>query len=223
MPLLTAYFDGEHYWLADGFHRLQAYKQFVETTDLDPPRWIGVDVQEGTKRDALLHAAGANAQHGLSRSDDDKRRAVDTLLKDPEWSDWSDRAIARHCKVSHTLVAVRRKILNDTQSVTGSVASENTKRTYTTKHGTQATMQTAEIGSNQPDYAEIWQLEQGVKAYLDTLPTRNLDRQMTQTASVPMPQTAAVPNAKEHATKVAEPETEGYGGEQTDAFFRNGA
>lgn len=36
----------------------------------------------------------------------------------------------------------------------------------------------------QPEYAEIWQLEQGVSLYLDTMPTRNLDRQRERLISL---------------------------------------
>ena len=35
---------------------------------------------------------------------EDKRRAVMTLLNDPEWSAWSDREIARQCRVSDKTV-----------------------------------------------------------------------------------------------------------------------
>src|SRR5690606_22774478 len=58
---------------------------------------------------AVLYAVGANAQHGLRRSKADKRRAVETLLLDSEWCQWSDREIARRCSVGHTLVANVRK------------------------------------------------------------------------------------------------------------------
>lgn len=73
-----------------------------------------------------LGRVGANASHGLRRTNDDKRRAVRTLLNDLEWLAWSDREVARACGVSHTFVAGQRS------SVTGNVSSE---RTYTTKHG----------------------------------------------------------------------------------------
>jgi hypothetical protein len=38
----------------------------------------------------------------------DKRRAVLTLLEDPEWREWSDSAIAQQCHVSRPLVAEMR-------------------------------------------------------------------------------------------------------------------
>lgn len=64
--------------------------------------------------------------------------AVLTLLEDAEWATWSDREIARRCAVSHPFVAALRG------SVTGNVTSD--ARDYTTKHGTTATMNTANIG-----------------------------------------------------------------------------
>jgi hypothetical protein len=42
----------------------------------------------------VLYTVGANATHGLRRSNADKRRAVSMLLDDPEWAQWSNLAIA---------------------------------------------------------------------------------------------------------------------------------
>ena len=129
LPPVTVFFDGTNYWLADGFHRLAAHRRLNR-------REIEVEQRDGTQRDAILHSVGANASHGLRRSNADKRRAVEMLLSDPEWSQWSDNAIAKACRVSHTFVAQSRPD-------TCNVASE---KKYNTKHGTTATMQTAAIG-----------------------------------------------------------------------------
>jgi transposase-like protein len=68
-------------------------------------------LRSGPRRDAIVHAAGANADHGLRRTNADKRRAVETLLRDGEWSQWSDREIARRCQVSAPLVGnIRREL-----------------------------------------------------------------------------------------------------------------
>lgn len=137
-PPAVAYHDGATYWLADGFHRVAA---FLESFP-DPKKTIPVDVRAGTRRDAVLHAAGANAEHGLRRTNEDKRRAVETLLRDEEWAAWSSREIARACNVSDVFVGHVRTAL------TANVSSEKpAERTYTTKHGTTATMQTSKIGS----------------------------------------------------------------------------
>jgi hypothetical protein len=135
---ITAFFDGQTYWLADGFHRVAAAKK----ARIDE---LKVDVRQGDKRDAILYSVGANATHGHPRSNEDKRRAVFRLLDDPEWSKWSDREIARRCAVTHPFVNKLRASLE-------TVTSE--QRTYTTKHGTIATMDTSAIGTRcTPDKA----------------------------------------------------------------------
>lgn len=101
LPGVSVYYDGTDYWLADGFHRLAAAKL------LDRDR-IHVLVTPGTRRDAILFACGANATHGLRRTNEDKRRAVMTLLNDAEWSRQSDRWVAEKCGVSNHLVATIR-------------------------------------------------------------------------------------------------------------------
>jgi hypothetical protein len=71
------FYDGAEYWLADGFHRVHAAQKLRRLT-------IAADVRQGTRRDAVLLSARANAEHGLRRTNEDKRRAVLTLLADPE-------------------------------------------------------------------------------------------------------------------------------------------
>ncbi len=101
-PAVTVFFDGAEYWLADGFHRAAAFASVGKAE-------IEADVRQGTQRDAVLFSVGANAAHGLPRSNADKRRAVLVLLNDPEWSRWSDREVAKRCNVSHTYVREVRR------------------------------------------------------------------------------------------------------------------
>lgn len=61
------------------------------------------------------------------------------FLNDAEWAKWSDGEIARQCHVSQPFVSKFRP------TVTQNVMSE--ERTYTTKHGTVSTMNTAAIGT----------------------------------------------------------------------------
>ncbi|HEY0489317.1 MAG TPA: ParB N-terminal domain-containing protein [Telluria sp.] len=104
LPPLIAYFDGVDFWLADGFHRYHAY----HAAGVDE---VLAEVRTGSKRDAVLFSVGANAAHGLRRSNADKRRAVETLLADVEWAAWSDREIARVCSVSNNFVSEVRKAI----------------------------------------------------------------------------------------------------------------
>jgi hypothetical protein len=94
-------------WVADGFHRVEAAKKAGLTS-------IEADIRPGTKRDAILFAVGANATHGIRRTNADKKRAVEILLKDPEWVLWSDREIARQVQVSVMTVGRVRKNLSVT-------------------------------------------------------------------------------------------------------------
>lgn len=140
-PPVIVYNDGRDYWLADGFHRLEAWRRIGRTE-------IPTEIRQGDRRRAILHSVAANSAHGLRRTNEDKRRAVLTLLEDEEWGQWSNREIARRCGVSDHLVAEVRT------GLTAHSRSENQPdaRTYTTKHGTTATMNTANIGSgSKPD------------------------------------------------------------------------
>lgn len=108
LPPLVVFFDGVDFWLADGFHRYHAHKA--------NDAWqVPCNVHNGTRRDAVLYSVGANGSHGLRRSNEDKRKAVATLLADPEWAAWSDREIARQCGVSDRFVNGLRASANDSQ------------------------------------------------------------------------------------------------------------
>lgn len=132
LPPFDLFFDGVDYWLADGFHRYHAAQRLGLET-------YPATIHNGIRREAVLFSAGANQAHGLRRSNDDKRKAVTTLLNDAEWSKWSNREIAERCGVSHQFV-------NDIRISLATVASEPS-RTYTTKHGTIATMNVENIGA----------------------------------------------------------------------------
>lgn len=98
LPEVVVFHDGADYWLADGFHRFHANRK-IGALDID------ADVHQGTKRDAVLYSVGANNTHGLRRTNEDKRNAVLTLLKDAEWSEWPQRKIADACGVSREFVS----------------------------------------------------------------------------------------------------------------------
>jgi uncharacterized ParB-like nuclease family protein len=102
LPPVVVFHDGAEHWLADGFHRWHGHKQAGKAS-------IHADVRAGSLLDAKLYAVGANGAHGLRRTNDDKRKAVQMVLDEPAWKDWSDRAIADACGVSHTFVAQIRR------------------------------------------------------------------------------------------------------------------
>lgn len=101
-PAVVVFFDGANTWLGDGFHRVLAARHAGLLV-------IEADHRTGTQRDAVLHSVGANASHGLRRTNADKRKAVLTMLADAEWAEWSDRAIAHACAVTHPFVSGLRR------------------------------------------------------------------------------------------------------------------
>lgn len=104
--------DGDEYFLADGFHRVHAYRKAgIESAMFD--------VRAGGSaafRLAKLWSIQSNITHGLRRSNADKRRAVEMLLADEEWSTKSDRWIAETAGVSHPTVQNVRQVVNFTTS-----------------------------------------------------------------------------------------------------------
>jgi ParB-like nuclease domain len=106
-PLIVFSDEGLNYYIADGFHRLEAYKLARPEA-----QEIECEVHPGDRYDAIIWACGANTRHGLRRSGLDKLKAVTTLFSIDKCSSWSDRLIARHVGVSHPFVAkVRREHL----------------------------------------------------------------------------------------------------------------
>lgn len=95
--------DSDRYILADGFHRHHAY------VNAEIPK-CKVEVHEGGLHEALLHALQANDEHGLRRTNADKRNAVEIALKDPEISSLEVIQIADICRVNERTV---RRIRDD--------------------------------------------------------------------------------------------------------------
>ncbi|GAB3362701.1 MULTISPECIES: ParB N-terminal domain-containing protein [Giesbergeria] len=145
-PPLIVFFDGAHRWLGDGFHRYFGARKagLVQMV---------AEVRSGTQQDAQLFSFGVNASHGLRRTNADKRKAVTGALQHPVSCQWSDRQIAKHCGVSGKTVASVR------QANCGNSAVTHQERTYTTKHGTTAVMNTSNIGKK-PEGPQAAPLEQ---------------------------------------------------------------
>ncbi len=146
-PPIVVFYDDTSYWLADGFHRLEAYR-IAGFKDVE------VELKLGTLREAILYAVGANAEHGLRRTIQDKHHAVRMFLFDEEWSKWSDRMIAKHTVTSHPFVAKVRVSIG-----CGNVSTPCTK---VTKNGSSSTLETNNLEQSEKSYTEAenfsWQL-----------------------------------------------------------------
>lgn len=132
-PPIVLFHDGDSvYFPADGLHRIEASKKIGRATIL-------ADVRQGNRRDAILFAVGANADHGFRRSQADKRNAVETLLKDPEWTRLSDRKIGEAARVDHKTVAKIRRELT-----AGEIPTAKTKQASSPANGSAAGKSPAE-------------------------------------------------------------------------------
>jgi len=107
-PPVTIINDGHTLWLADGFHRVAAAQRAGQDRIL-------ANVNNGTMVEAILTAAGSNAEHGVRRTNADKKRAVAMVLSLPGYAQRSDREIARLCAVTHPFVASCRRTSTDEQ------------------------------------------------------------------------------------------------------------
>jgi ParB-like chromosome segregation protein Spo0J len=108
-PPIKVMFDGTVYWLYDGFHRYFA----AQSAGFNA---IQVEYKPGTMEDAQDYALGANDDHGLPRSIEDKRKSVETALEMERHKDKSDREIAKLCKVSASFVgSIRRPEVKERQ------------------------------------------------------------------------------------------------------------
>jgi hypothetical protein len=137
MPPVVVFYDGKDYWLGDGFHRVEAQRRL---TFVD----VGADVRAGTKRDAILYAIDANDANGLRLKLADRLRSADVLLRDPEWSKWSDRQIGKKCGLHHETVGKRRELSGDSAR-----CDEPTRPRKVVRNGRVYEQKTAAIGKTQ--------------------------------------------------------------------------
>lgn len=72
-PPIVVFFDGNDYWLADGFHRVGAFTHARKTE-------IPGLVFDGSLKDAIRYALSANAKNGQRRTRDDLRRCYEAAV-----------------------------------------------------------------------------------------------------------------------------------------------
>lgn len=164
-PPLTVFWDGEAYWLADGFHRLGAYNVVMQMLKL-PGLDIECEVIEGSRREAIMYACGTNAAHGMPRTVPDKQNAVRTMLTDPlvalneDGVPWNDRQIGRICNVDHKMVGRHRadlaaELAKSQNSGTGHLGhAPDSGERKVTRGGTTYTMNTGGINQGRQQATE---------------------------------------------------------------------
>lgn len=102
---IVVFSDGKSYWLADGFHRLEACKESGNML-------AECEVKKGNLDDAQDYALQANGKHGLRRTNEDKKKAVEFALNCERWAKRSDNMIAKHIGVSQPFVgSIRNQLI----------------------------------------------------------------------------------------------------------------
>ena len=168
-PPVDVMFDGAHYWLFDGFHRVETYLRGGRMA-------ISAHIYNGTLEEAQWRSYAANQSHGLRRSTADKGRAIRAALGHANGVSKSDREIAKHLGVDHKTIGKYRAEMQ-----TGGEIPQVTDRTG----GDGKTYNTANIG-NRPSkpappsalarkkpLAAVAELEAIVVNWLDTEIDRN--------------------------------------------------
>ena len=96
-PPVTLFRDaGGTYWLADGFHRIEAARRGGRKT-------VTADVRRGEWIDALRYALHANSGHGMRMTNADKRHALEVAWRERErlfGGEPSNALLAEVCGVS---------------------------------------------------------------------------------------------------------------------------
>jgi len=134
-PPVIVFFDGSDYWLADGFHRYFATKTNAFTS-------IEADVKNGTLDEAILFAFSANSKRGLSMTFEDNRNIIYAMLRHPEWSKWTNTAIAKHIGVSSMTVGRVKATMEKKDD-------EPTVKKFIDKSGKEATVDTSKLATKQ--------------------------------------------------------------------------
>jgi hypothetical protein len=128
-PPVEVWFDGEHYWLTDGFHRLAAAKEAAREA-------IDAIVRYGSVVDARWSACAANAHHGLRRSKSDLENAITRALTHEHATCLTNVQVARHLGIPEPTLRRWRKRLG--------LATNNNLRTVV-RQGKSYTLNTAGI------------------------------------------------------------------------------
>jgi len=104
-PPVRVWWDGDAYWLSDGFHRIAAAERagFAE---------IRAEVHHGCLSDAQWDSYSVNTSHGLRRTATEAQRVIHLALQHPRAGDLSNLELARHLHIPETTLRRWRKRLS---------------------------------------------------------------------------------------------------------------
>lgn len=127
-PPVTVWFDGENYWLSDGFQRVAASEAIGRET-------IAAEVYNGTLDDAKWASYGANSKHGLRWTASDVQNVLSAAIRHPNARRLSNMEIARHLKLPEATVRRWRCNLSSSGDDDGIRIVKRGSSTYEMKTG----------------------------------------------------------------------------------------
>jgi hypothetical protein len=194
------FFDGNEYFMADGFHRYLGAVSVKRSS-------LSCNVTNGSLRDAIKFALSANARHGLHRSNEDKRKAVLFVLDDSEWAQLSNRAIAEICGVSEYFVRDMVKKYGRESPPSGAIKSQvkgkDGKEYPATKPKADPKPEPKDdIGDNKPEPSfEVPGHGEGIPGELGDV-WEDVDEEPIKPEHAETPQAKPEPSAKERAASL---------------------
>lgn len=127
---IVVFFDGENHWLADGFQREVAWiHAFAQQEQSVPP--YPVDVKTGSLRDALYYSLHHANRHGVPFTRQDRREIAMRLIQDSEWTNYSNREIAKIAQLDEKTIRTLRRELEKEQATTPAEFATETPTTAT--------------------------------------------------------------------------------------------
>jgi hypothetical protein len=132
-PPVRTWFDGDNYWLSDGFHRVAA-------AELNEVARIASEVLVGSIEDARWDSCAANSHHGLRRTHADIKVVIERALQHTKGSHLSNNQIAQHLNIPEATLRRWRKTLSSSNG-------EDTSR-LALRNGKAYCIETAKIGKN---------------------------------------------------------------------------
>jgi hypothetical protein len=136
-PPVRVWFDGEHHWLADGFHRLAA-AQLAGVPELD------AEIRSGSLEDARWYSFGANATNGIRRSKADIEFVIVRAVAHQRALAMSTNDLARHVGIPESTLRRLKKSIS-------SLVGEDKDRVRTVRRsGVTYSINTQSIGMRDP-------------------------------------------------------------------------
>jgi transposase len=96
-PPVIVWWDGQSYWLSDGFRRVAAAQLAGLST-------VRAEIRTGTRQDALWDSYAANSTHGARRQPAETERVIRLALLHPASAGLSNVQIAKHLHVAEATV-----------------------------------------------------------------------------------------------------------------------